>query len=151
MLDIPTIDKDDILEASFRSPGAIDPSERQALSRKADTILRKRTELLRCAIVVSHWRRSEVSMTSGTPTEWLLDLPRTIEIHCSCDPRRAVSRFLERTRHPAHGDSASDPTELLAQFRSLADLGPLGVGRVVPVDTDSTPDLVQVLRSVTEG
>ena len=150
MLDIPIIDKDDILEASFKSLEAIDPAQRQAMSRKADTILRKRAELQSCAILVSHWRRSELSTTSGTPVEWLFDLPRTIEVHCSCDPRTAVSRFMERTRHPAHGDSTTDPTELLAQYRSHADLGPLGIGRLVAVDTDTTPDIVQVLRSITE-
>lgn len=151
MLDIPVIDKDDILTASFSSLEAIARSERQALSRKADTIMRKRAELQQQAILVSHWRRSEISSTSGTPIEWLFDLPRTIEVYCSCDPRTAVTRFAERTRHPAHGDQASDPTELLAQFRSLAALGPLGVGRLVEVDTEATPDVVSVLRSITDG
>jgi hypothetical protein len=151
MLEMPIVDKDDILDGLITSAGAVGPSDRVGLSRKADTIMRKRVELQERAILASHWQRPEVSVTSGTPTEWLTDLPRIIEVHCSCDPRTAVTRFVERTRHPAHGDAVVDPSELLAQFRSLAALGPLGIGRLVEVDTEGTPNVVQILRSITEG
>jgi glucokinase len=149
MLGYRVIDKDDLLEASFPASDAVSEGLRYDLSRKADTLMRKRVELLDRAVLVSSWRRPELSTTSGTPTGWLADLPGVVEVYCSCRPETAARRFVERTRHPGHGDDAVDPTEMLAQFRSLHELGPLGVGRLVRVETEQPPHLAGVLRRIT--
>jgi hypothetical protein len=148
MLGYDVIDKDDLLEASFATAGTISPEVRADLSRKADTLMRKRVELRDRAVLVSFWRRPELSATSGTPTDWLFGLPDVIEVHCSCRPETAAHRFIERSRNAAHGDDAADPTEILAQFRALHALGPLGVGRLVEVDTELSPNLAAVLRRI---
>lgn len=148
MLDLVVVDKDDILEASFPSGRAPDPGERSLLSRKADSVLRKRAEYLERAILVSLWRRPEISTTSGTPTEWLGRLPRLIEVNCVCSPETAANRFLTRKRHPGHGDADKDPGEVLAQLQELARLGPLGIGVLVEVSTESEPMITDVLRAI---
>jgi len=94
MLGDPIIDKDDLLEASFPASGAVSAEEREDLSRKADTLMRKRVELLDRAVLASFWRRPELSTTSGTPTDWLADLPDVVEVHCSCRPETAVRRVI---------------------------------------------------------
>lgn len=148
MLDLVVVDKEDILEASFTGSTPIDAEERFRLSRRADGDLRKRAEYLGRGILVSFWRRPELSATSGTPTEWLERLPRVIEVHCTCAPETAASRFLARSRHPGHGDADKDPGEILAQFQDLAALGPLGVGPLVEVSTETAPAIAPVLRDI---
>ena len=148
MLDLSIVDKDDILEASFTRAAPIDPEERFLLSRRADGNLRKRAEYLGRAILVSFWRRPELSATSGTPTEWIARLPQVIEVHCTCAPETAATRFLARSRHPGHGDADKDPGEILAQFQGLAALGPLGVGPLVEVSTETAPSITPVLRDI---
>ena len=148
MLDIVVVDKDDILEASFPKGGQLEPAQRTLLSRKADVVMRKRAEYLDRAILVSFWRRPELSTTSGTPTEWLERLPRLIEVNCVCSPETAANRYLARNRHPGHGDVDKDPGEVLAQLQELARLGPLGIGALVEVSTETEPMITDVLRAI---
>jgi hypothetical protein len=70
VLGLPIFDKDDILEAQF-GPGPVTADERSRSSRLADDVVRTSVETELQAIVVSFWRRPELSATSGTPTEWL--------------------------------------------------------------------------------
>jgi len=87
-------------------------------------------------------------MTSGTPTEWLGELPDPIELWCRCDPEVAVRRFRSRRRHPGHGDDQRSSDELREQFATLADLGPLGVGRLVSVDSSYVVDVKQLAMRI---
>jgi len=148
MLELVVVDKDDILEASFPKGRPLEPGERDLLSRKADSIMRKRAEYLDRAILVSFWRRPQLSTTSGTPTEWVQRLPRLIEVNCVCSAETAASRFLARNRHPGHGDGYKDPGEVLAQLQELARLGPLGIGALVEVSTETEPAISDVLRAI---
>jgi hypothetical protein len=102
-------------------------------------------------MVVSHWRRPELSMTSGTPTEWLLAFPAFVEVHCVCDPETAAERFLRRDRNPAHGDQQKSAAEVLDQFRALHRLGPLGYGPVVTVDTEMPVDAAQLVEQIQQA
>jgi hypothetical protein len=145
------IDKDDLLEASFQSDGGVTPLDRSRLSRQADQVLRQRVESMPGAMVVSHWRRPELSTTSGTPTEWLRVLHAFVEVHCVCDPETAAERFRRRDRNPAHGDRQRSPEELLYQFRALHRLGPLGYGPVVTVDTEMPVDAAQLAEQIQQA
>jgi predicted kinase len=62
-----------------------------------------------------------------------------VEIHCTCDPELARSRYANRRRHPCHFDQ----THGLDMFdRWIAEAGPLGVrGALVPVDTTDPVDI----------
>ena len=148
MLDLEVIDKDDLLEAFFPGPGPLAADERTRLSHRADGDLRKRAQYLGRGILVSFWRRPELPTTSGSPTEWLRELPGAIEVHCTCSPETAAQRFLSRHRHPGHGDADKDPGEVLAQLQDLAALGPLGLEPLVEVSTETPASITPVLRSI---
>ena len=148
LLGLEMIDKDAILEGFFGS-GDVDPEERNRLSRQADHALRKKAEMSDGAVLVSHWRRPELSSISGTPTDWLGTLPGVVEVYCRCSPATAARRFLERTRHAAHGDDAKNPELVLEQFHALDALGPLGIGKQVTADTEHDIDVIGVVKSIT--
>ena len=139
LLDLPVIDKDDLLEASF-PPAEVSPDERFRLSRRADATLRELVQGSLGAVVASHWRRPELSTASGTPIEWLSSLPLVVEVHCTCDPHTAAERFVNRTRHPGHGDQLTGFEEILEQFQAIESLGPLRIGPTVSVATDTPVD-----------
>lgn len=151
LLGLPVIDKDDLLEESFRPVGGVSPVDRARLSRHADQVLRQRVESAPRAVVVSHWRRPELSMTSGTPTEWLRAFPALVEVHCVCDPETAAERFRNRDRNPAHGDQRKSPSEVLDQFHALHRLGPLGLGPVVTVDTEVPVDAAHLAEQIQQA
>jgi len=71
-----------------------------------------------------------------------------VEIHCVCDPQLAAQRFLNRSRHPGHLDREKGIEDLLSAFQELAALGPLGIGRLLQVDTTTEVDLDLVVSQV---
>jgi hypothetical protein len=97
--------------------------------------MRVRAEASIGAVLVSFWRRDQLSASSGTPTRWLFDLPNVVEVHCHCEPKTAVERFRSRRRHTGHRDETRSRDALISQFDALATLGPVGVGTLVVVDT----------------
>lgn len=135
LLELALFDKDDFLEQRFEAEPKIDSDLRFRLSRQADDDLRAAAESSRGAVLVSFWRREELSTTSGTPTRWLRALPNVIEVYCTCPPAIAAERFLARTRHQGHGDTTRNRDDLARQFKSYAALGPLRIGRLLHVDT----------------
>ena len=135
------LDKDDFLEDLFRLHDDPDHQNRSELSRRADTRFIAEAKGLANPILVSHWRRPELSEVSGTPIDWFDVFDGLIEIHCECPADIAAARFQSRVRHPSHGDTSKDLAELLRWFGPLADLGPLGVGRLRRVDTGLSWDL----------
>jgi gluconate kinase len=145
---LPMIDKDDLLEQRFDSETLVLPAERARLSRLADVDFERAGLASRGAVLVSFWRRTEVSTTSGTPTEWLTSLPDVVEVHCACSPATAAARFLARSRHVGHGDDRASASALLGQFQALDRLGPLGLTPVVVVDCETQPDVASVLDAV---
>lgn len=152
LLGLPVIDKDDILE-QLLPVGPFDPDVRQALSRQADEMLRARVAVSAGAIVVSFWRRRELSDTSGTPWSWLECMAGVVEVHCVCSVDTAAERFRKRRRHPGHGDLRWDRDELRQGFALQQSLGPLGVGgHTFHVDTEGTVDamaLAALIRDAT--
>ncbi len=147
LLDLPVIDKDDLLEASFPS-GEVSPVERSRLSRQADATLQQLVQGSLGAVVASHWRRPELSSASGTPTEWLSSMARVVEVHCTCDPHTAAERFVNRSRHPAHGDQRKGFAEVLEQFQAIRSLGPLRIGPTVTIATDTPVDPIGVVDQI---
>jgi hypothetical protein len=127
------------------APGRKDPHKLRAFIAAAK---RARADVSAGAVLVSFWRRDEVSATAGTSTEWLWELPNVVELYCACSPTVAADRFLARTRHHGHGDALRSRDELMAQFEALAPLGPLGVGRVVEVDTEHAIDIGGVIAEL---
>lgn len=148
-LDLPLIDKDDIMDRLFESKGSGNAEWRRTLSRKSDAILQQEATSSNGAIVVSFWRLPGMSSDSGTPTDWL-DAPshRVINLHCACEPEVAASRFLRRRRHPGHLDRESSALEVLASLRQLSQLPPLDIGQRIDVDTSREPNLTDVLRAI---
>ena len=135
-LNLPLIDKDDILERLFESKGIGDATWRRELSRKSDAILMADALASDGAVLVSHWHLPGMAPDSGTPTGWLMDLPgQVVNLRCICPPELAAQRFLQRKRHPGHLDSEISFVQALAGFQSLDSAGPLEAGFRVDVDT----------------
>lgn len=148
VLQLPVIDKDDILEELFPD-GEVARPLRHQLSRRADTLLQERVRAAPAAIAVSFWRRTEVSSIAGTPWAWLAMLPDLVEIHCTCSAAIASERFLQRTRHRGHGDHLRPRSELVEGLALQEGLGALGVGaRTITVDTSQPVDIVAVSATV---
>jgi shikimate kinase len=133
-LRVPFLDKDDFLD-DLLDQSKRPLEQRPKLSRSADVAFEAQARLKEEAVLVSFWRRPELSLSSGTPTEWIAELADPVELWCRCDPDVAVARFRARRRHPGHGDDHRSHEELIQQFEQLGRLGPIDVGRLVIVDT----------------
>jgi predicted kinase len=145
-LGLDVLDKDDFLEAHFANYHEIDSTLRSTLSRLADAELQERALSVSSAVLVSFWRREQVSSTAGTPTDWLTSLPNVVEVFCECSPPVAAARFRSRVRHDGHRDA--DRTNLVAQFEALASEGPLEIGRLVVANTQTDIDVAELARQV---
>lgn len=143
------LDKDEILEDQFNKEGIGDAQWRTALSRTADEILQERARQSESSVIVSWWRHPASTSASGTPTEWLFDLLGSlVEINCICDPAIAAKRFESRIRHRGHLDEFKSHDDLEASFKAHAALGPLGIGRLVKVNTEGSVKLADVLSKI---
>lgn len=114
-LGLALLDKDDFLEGLLDGHAAVDAQLRHALSRQSDRDFQRAAEASSGAVLVSFWRREDLSSTSGTPTDWL-GLPNVVEMHCACSPTVAATRFVARQRHTGHGDARRSADELARQF-----------------------------------
>lgn len=143
------LDKDDILETLFKTLGIGDADWRQRLSRASDEIFQRLASTSSGAVLTSFWRNPEISIHSGTPTDWITATSqRIVEVYCECVPEVAVMRFVNRTRHPGHLDSAKRIEDLLSSFQTLAATGPLGVGKLLRVDTSNEVNFDPVISAV---
>jgi glucokinase len=148
-LDVPYLDKDEILERLFEIRGVGDIAWRQELSRASDKELIRSVETSDGVVVSSLWRGPGTSATSGTAVEWLAELNRPIvEIFCFCDAETAASRFKSRKRHPGHLDASRSSQQLLDQLHRLAAAGPLRIGELIVVDTRREPNIEDVAKRV---
>ena len=148
-LNLPLIDKDDILERLFESKGRGDAAWRRTLSRESDVILQREATISDGAILVSFWRLPGMPSDSGTPNDWLKALSNhLVNVHCVCEPEIAASRFLQRRRHAGHRDGDSTYAQVLASFLSLTRLAPLDIAPQIDIDTSQEPSLDDVVRAV---
>jgi adenylylsulfate kinase-like enzyme len=148
-LSLSLLDKDDILEGLFEALGIGDAYWRQRLSRASDEIFERLAKTSSGAVLTSFWRHSQMPSDSGTPVDWLVSTSqRIVEVYCVCDPDVAATRFIKRVRHPGHLDSAKQLEDVLANFRTLATMGPLGIGKLIRVDTSNDIDFNRVVRDV---
>ena len=151
-LNLPVIDKDDILERLFESRGTGDAARRRTLSRESDEILQQRAiAAADGAVLASFWRVPGMPSDTGTPTQWLSALStHLVNVHCVCDAETAVDRFLRRQRHRGHLDETRSRDEVLRNFRSLFALPHLDIPNRIHVDTSEEPTLDDVVRNVRE-
>ena len=148
-LALPMLDKDEILETLFNSQGVGNAEWRTRLSRAADEALRERALRSGGAVIASWWRHPASQVESGTPIEWVSSLPGVVvELHCVCSPHLATERFLSRKRHEGHLDRIRSHAEVLASFQQHAALGPLGIGRVVEVNTERSVETGTLLAQI---
>ena len=148
-LGLAMLDKDEILEAMFNRQGVGNAEWRTQLSRAADEALQERALQSGGAVIASWWRHPASRLDSGTPVEWLSSLPGVVvELHCVCSPQVATERFLSRKRHEGHLDQLKTHAGVLASFQQHAALGPLGIGRVVTVNTERSVELDGLLAEI---
>ena len=149
-LNLPLIDKDEILDRLFDSKSAGDAAWRRTLSRESDVILQREAASLQGAVLVSFWRLAGMAADSGTPTHWLGRIANAIvvNVQCNCQLEIAAERFLQRRRHPGHLDSGASYGVVLASLRELSRLGPLGIEPRIDVDTSQEPDMENLVRDI---
>ena len=148
-LNLPVIDKDDILHRLCELRGIGDAAWRRMLSRESDVILQREATSSAGAILVSHWHLPGMHPDSGTATAWLHAPSHNLfNVHCVCDPEVAASRFVQRQRHPGHLDGESSHAEVLASLRTLTCLRPLDMRQRMEVDTSQEPNLHRIVRAV---
>lgn len=151
-MDLPLIDKDDILERLFELRGAGDKEWRRMLSRESDIILQREAMSSHGAVLVSFWHLPGMPINSGTPTSWIAALSgQVVNVNCKCEPETAAERFLRRKRHFGHLDQEASYKELLTNFQELSRLGPIDIGQRVEVDTLREPELDAVVRDVRDA
>lgn len=148
-LNLPMIDKDDILEGLYVSRGVGDAAWRRALSRESDRMFQDQATASGGALLVSHWHLTGMPADSGTPTNWLSNLSgRIVNLHCVCTPEVAAGRFVQRKRHAGHLDSGASELEILTSLRRIADLGLPEIGTWIEVDTSQEPPLDSIAREI---
>jgi hypothetical protein len=150
LLNLPVIDKDDILERLFEIKGIGDAAWRRALSREGDQLFQTEAFHAQGAILVSFWHLPGMEPDSGTPTDWLGKVSdRVVNVACRCAPDVAAERCFQRTRHPGHLDGAASKEEVLASIQSISCLNPLEIGRRIEVDTSvGHPALDAIAREI---
>jgi predicted kinase len=149
VLNLPVIDKDDILERLFESKRTGDPAWRRMLSRESDAILETEARASSGAILVSFWRQAGMPPDSGTPTQWLADLAaHIVHVHCACDPETSARRFFDRQRHSGHLDGSKSYAEVLADLQVLGRLESLDIGAKVIIDTTKDLKLDDLVRDI---
>jgi hypothetical protein len=148
-LNLPLIDKDDILERLFESKGIGNAGWRRTLSRESDAILQQEATNSNGAVLVSFWRVPGMPSDSGTPTDWLIaPSHHLINVHCACEPAVAANRFRERRRHPGHLDDELSPAEVWASLAKLTQLPPLDMGQRIDVDTSQELNLTETVSAI---
>lgn len=152
LMNLPLIDKDEILERLFESRGTGDHAWRRRLSRESDDILQSTVSASDGAIVSSFWHVAGMPSDSGTPTDWLAGLSRTIvNVHCECPVETAADRFSRRARHAGHLDEVRTVAAVLDSLGALARLDLLAIGERVVVDTTKPLRFAQILQHVEAG
>ena len=150
LLNLPIIDKDEILERLFEAKGIGGKAWRRALSRESDEIFQEEALNTEGAILVSFWRLPGMACDSGTPTRWLSGLSnRLLNVHCTCVSEIAAERCLRRKRHPGHRDAEASKEQVVASIRAISHLGPPEIGHRIEVETSQgQPPLDDVVREI---
>jgi glucokinase len=152
VLNLPVIDKDDILDRLFDAKGVGDAAWRRSLSGESDVLFRDEAQHSNGAILVSFWRLPGMPTDSGTPADWLPALSsRIVNLHCQCPTAIAAARYCQRWRHPGHLDGLMSPDEVLAQIQRVAGVKPLEIGARVECDTSFEVDVPFLARSISKA
>lgn len=69
-------------------------------------------------------------------------------MHCECRWDVAARRFSARVRHPGHLDAERSEFPVMREFKKLAELGPLGMGALVPVSTCADLAVAELLTRI---
>lgn len=145
-LDVECLDKDDFLEALFNEIEVTSLEHRSRLSRQSDELFEIAAQRSGSAVLVSHWRPLASAGSSGTPVPGIAAHFDVIaELHCSCAPDIASARFQARSRHPGHLDQARSASELLSSFEAMPQRFPIGLGRLLEIETDKPLELAAVI------
>ncbi len=145
------LDKDEFLERLFEKRGVGDAGWRRRLSRESDVLFQEVALSLENAVLTSWWHHPKSRESSGTPVEWLNPYSAScVEVHCQCGALRAAERFTQRSRHPGHLDRLRNATAVRELFERQHRLGPLGIGKLVEVSTESEVLISHVAAEVSE-
>jgi predicted kinase len=135
-LGVPLFSKDAVKETLLDQLGYADRAASRRIGAASGEVLW--TLLGDCPVpaVVESWLASS---TRDLVREGLrrASIDTVVEVWCHCPPAEAARRYADRDRHPGHFDDA-----LLDELADvLATAEPLGLGRVVTVDTRRPVDI----------
>lgn len=144
-LDFALLSKDAIKEALFdslRGPVGDEAYSKRMSEAAMDVLFALATHCPRVVLDANFrphdaHQRARLAALDGT----------TVEVHCRCDPQTAMRRYAQRAdaRHPAHALKRLTP-ELVAHHDR-----PVGLARVIEVNTDAPVDFPALLRRVREA
>ena len=147
--DLQFLDKDLILEHLFETEGVGDSAWRSKLSRIADEEFQRLAANSNGAVLASWWCHPKSEAKSGTSVNWLSGLSgELVEVHCMCNLVTTTQRFLTRKRHLGHNDHRFSAKDLVEEFSRQVAFGPLEIGRLVRVATDSSVDYAELLSAI---
>ncbi len=142
-LGLPVFDRDDLKDVMFDSLGWSDRSWSQRVGGAAYELLYLIAERLVDRGVSAVLDTNFQSDVTGDRLRALSYRHRfdVVEAHCHADPQVLARRFRERweagARHPGHTGEFTDEEAFIRAFDER-DYRPVGIGRVVEVDTTDT-------------
>lgn len=136
-LNLPYVDKDEILEELFASNPVTTLDEHACVALRSEKILKARVQKESAVIVVANWKTGSKAGIHGTSLQWVFDaFDETLEIFCECSHREAFRRFCVRNRHPFHLDRRRDKQTMLQWMSAYGREFPISNGPVFTVRTD---------------
>lgn len=149
-LDLPLIDKDDILKPIVDHTHPHTVEQKRFISHCADDILINLAQSLRHGILCSFWHHPGSPITPGTPTDWLKLAPsKVIEIFCHAAPDTILERFsVRKSKLDSHEQKRPVSAVALTEFKIQTDLGPLAMSDTISVSTEKPINLRQLVDQI---
>ena len=149
-LQLPLIDKDDILSPfnNHLNPSSIE--QKRLLSSSADEVFITLAKKLNQGIICSFWHHPGSTNTPGTPADWLRLMPgKVLEIYCHCSAETAIERFTIRQQKAAIGEAVKPMSAgAKAEYQIQVSLGPLDITDSISVDTEEPVNLQHLLPKI---
>jgi gluconate kinase len=149
-MNLPLLDKDDILAPFNRQFNPTSLEQRRLLSSCADEALIQLAKQIHQGIVCSFWHHPGSSNTPGTKADWLKLIPgQVLEIYCHCTPETAIERFTIRHQREAMNEpKKSPPGAALSEYKIQAALGPLDITESLSVSTETPVNLQHLIPEI---
>ena len=149
-LDLPLLDKDDIIVPFNRQLNPTSIEQKRLLSSCADEVLIQLAKQVHQGIVCTFWHHPGSPNTPGTNADWLKLMPgHVLEIYCHCTPDTAIERFtIRHQRETMNEPKQKPPGAALSEYKIQAALGPLNITQSLSVSTETPVNLQHLIPEI---